>query len=292
MDVALLVDPQHRGQHLGGEVLHLATGQLHHLFQRFLLDHRLEHAALQHLVDLHLGDVGEHGHGASQLAAGIEHRVGGALAPDALAILGTGDFLGVVGLSFGQLPAYLLDTRRTEVGSDHGDRRAADDLLLGIAEQSAEAGVHVGGPPLHVSDQHSMVGVVHHQRQQVELGAFLVLAGDVLDEGRVDDLPLRLDLGDRHGAPAAFPVGTQDGHIQAATDDPVDPGAAVGLDVAVVALPELRRHQRAYVVAEHLVAPQPPELLRRPVEEDDAIVAVDDHDTVDCLLQGLYEDLG
>ena len=71
-----IVHPQHGGQHLGRQAFDLAAHHVHHFGDRCLVDHGLQHAALQHLMHLGRGDIGQHIHHVDQRAALVEHGVG------------------------------------------------------------------------------------------------------------------------------------------------------------------------------------------------------------------------
>jgi len=118
-----------------------------------------------------------------------------------------------------------------------------------------------------------------------------MLQGNVFDKRGVKDLPLRLDFGDGHRPPSPTAILAFDQHISTGTDNFVDSGAAVRFDVAVVQRSNQFRDQLFNIAAHNLGTVVSPELFRSLIKQNDPVLAIDEHDTVNALLQGLDEDL-
>ncbi len=137
-----------------------------------------------------------------------------------------------------------------------------------------------------------MVGYDDHPRgsggdQRMERQRFPLphLHGDIANEPHIDDLVVDRDARHRQRSPDLNAVLAGDLYFAARPDDTVDAGRAVRLDVSVVVRLDMRRHEATDIAAEHFVARIPPQPLRGRIEMGDIVIAIDDHDSIDCLLK-------
>lgn len=75
MQATLIVRTHHRGQHVRCDAFDLGADQRHHLDQRAFLHQGFQHAVLQYLVHLGVGDVGQYRHVMRGSVVGVVDRV-------------------------------------------------------------------------------------------------------------------------------------------------------------------------------------------------------------------------
>ncbi len=191
MQQPLFVHLQDRGAHLRRHALDLLAHHFQHLDQRQILRHGLQGAVVQDLVDLGLGDVQQHRHGAGPLPLGIHDWVADDLAPVAPAFLAGDHGLEVPGKSLAQAGAHLFSPPGGDLRHQQLQHLLALDLAQCPAEHALEAVVAVDHARTRVGDHDRGIGVVGHQGQAPQV----VLPGQL----RTLAVP---DVGGHHQDPA------------------------------------------------------------------------------------------
>ncbi|MNQ38723.1 hypothetical protein D3C85_523160 [compost metagenome] len=164
-----VVHAQHRGRHLGRQAFDLAANHVHDLDHRGLIDHGLQHAALQNLMHLGGRDVRQHIHDVDQRAAVVEHRIGHHGNPQRLAATVVDQHVLVVALAAGDAPVQFL--ARAAVGPAAG-QQFAQVLVHRVAarksQHALEAIVHVNDAPIAAGHGHRVAGFIDAQQQQAD----------------------------------------------------------------------------------------------------------------------------
>ncbi|CAB3897398.1 hypothetical protein LMG1864_04112 [Achromobacter ruhlandii] len=168
--LAGLVHPQHGGRDFGRQALDLAADHVHHLDHRGLIDHRLQHAALQHFVHLGGRDVGQHIDDVDQRAALVEHRVGHHRYPQRLAAAVIDQHVLVIALAAGDAAVQFL--AGATVGAAAGQQLAQflpERIGARKAQHALEAIVDVDDSAVAPGHGHGIAGFVDPQQQQADL---------------------------------------------------------------------------------------------------------------------------
>ena len=186
---AVLIDTQNRGNHLGRNALDFVADQRHHFGQRCLTRHRLQRLALQHFMNLGIGEVVDHADDVTERTVPINNRVDPQGAQQGLFMLAVKQFFTAVGVPGVQVFKHLAQRRDLGLQAvEQLHERLAEQLLRRVAKQPVHRVIRKQHTALVIRQHQRIVRMLGKQRDQPCTLVFKVL---LLDTG--SDIGRELD---------------------------------------------------------------------------------------------------